>query len=147
MILHHRQATEMTALALDRATAAGPDIVDLANRIGATHTAELELMAQWLDEWAVPSVGRPSDGHGGEMSADAGMVTAQEMATLRATRGAEFDQMWLEMMIRHHEGAVEMANAHLADGSNPKTLTLAAKIVATQRAEIDEMKARLPAKP
>jgi len=55
----------------------------------------------------------------------------------------DFDRMWLTMMIVHHEGAIEMSQTELAEGVNPEARQLAESIIATQQAEIDEMRAML----
>lgn len=73
-----------------------------------------------------------------------GMMTEQEMADMAAASGQQFDGMWLSMMIRHHEGAVEMARTALEEGSNAEAKELAQQIIDTQQAEIAEMQALLP---
>jgi len=65
------------------------------------------------------------------------------MSELEGLTGVELDRRWLEMMIEHHEGAVEMAEVECTDGANPDALELAADIIATQEAEIAEMRALL----
>ena len=65
------------------------------------------------------------------------------MDALSAATGAEFDRQWLTMMIEHHEGAIEMANIEIADGSNPDAQEMAREIVASQQQEIDTMQALL----
>jgi uncharacterized protein (DUF305 family) len=72
-----------------------------------------------------------------------GMLSADEMKDLAALSGAEFDTAWMEGMIRHHEGAITMAEDVAAKGKQPEVKTLAEQIVAAQRAEIDEMRALL----
>jgi uncharacterized protein (DUF305 family) len=65
------------------------------------------------------------------------------MATLRAARGASFDTTWLQMMVRHHQGAIAMAEVVKAEGSDPAVRALADRIIAAQQAEIDEMNTAL----
>jgi uncharacterized protein (DUF305 family) len=72
-----------------------------------------------------------------------GMMTVEEMDELGTMTGADFDRMWMEMMIRHHEGAIEMAETVKADGSDPEVLALADAVIAAQQAEIAEMQALL----
>lgn len=69
-----------------------------------------------------------------------GMMSEADMAKLRAAKGAEFDRMWLTMMIGHHEGAVEMANAEIRDGADADAKALANRIIGAQQAEIAEMR-------
>ena len=68
-----------------------------------------------------------------------GMSQEEMMAQLDAMSGAEFDQTFLEQMIAHHEGAVEMSEQQVAEGQNPDAVALAEKIIADQQAEITEM--------
>ena len=67
------------------------------------------------------------------------MMSAEDMEALMGASGADFDRMFLEMMIVHHEGALEMAETQIADGEFPDAIALAERIVDTQQAEIDEM--------
>lgn len=77
------------------------------------------------------------------MSSMEGMMSAEEMDQMGGMTGAEFDKMWMEMMIRHHEGAVAMAQTVKASGSNPDVLSLADAVIAAQQGEIAEMQALL----
>ena len=65
------------------------------------------------------------------------------MAKLASLNGAEFDTLWLQSMIGHHQGAIEMAKAEIANGENVDAIGLAKTIVDTQQAEIDQMKQML----
>jgi uncharacterized protein (DUF305 family) len=68
-----------------------------------------------------------------------GMMTADDMAALEDATGAEFQAMWLEMMIEHHEGAVEMAQTQQADGQYKPAVDLAGEIITAQNKEIEAM--------
>jgi uncharacterized protein (DUF305 family) len=72
-----------------------------------------------------------------------GMLTADELDALADLRGTEFDRAWMEGMIRHHEGAIVMADEVTANGKDAGVRALAAQIITAQRAEIDEMRALL----
>jgi uncharacterized protein (DUF305 family) len=72
-----------------------------------------------------------------------GMIDAAAIAKLASLKGAEFDQLWLQSMISHHEGAIEMANAEIAGGTNVDAKKLAQQIVAAQQGEISQMKQML----
>ena len=72
-----------------------------------------------------------------------GMVDAPTMAKLGSLNGAEFDTLWLQSMIGHHQGAIEMAKAEIANGENVDAIGMAKTIVDTQQAEIDQMKQML----
>ncbi|TPG25560.1 DUF305 domain-containing protein [Mycobacterium hodleri] len=69
-----------------------------------------------------------------------GMVDDATMMRLAAMTGAEFDKLWLQSMIAHHEGAIAMADTEIADGANADAKTLAKQIVTAQQAEISQMK-------
>jgi uncharacterized protein (DUF305 family) len=75
------------------------------------------------------------------------MMTEAEMMDLEAASGSAFDQMFLEMMIAHHEGAIEMAQQELADGEYKAAKDLAQQIIAAQTAEIAQMNALLDVSP
>ena len=72
-----------------------------------------------------------------------GMMSGEDMEQLEAASGAEFDRMFLEMMIEHHRGAIAMAQDVQADGSHPDVLALAGDVVADQAAEVEEMEGLL----
>jgi uncharacterized protein (DUF305 family) len=149
MIPHHRGALAMAQMADGRAE--DPRVVDLANRIEAAQEPEIETMTGWLQEWGEP-VPEESDSSMGGMDhgsmdmgegMDMGGMSEEDMAALEAASGPEFDRMFLEMMIAHHRGAVEMAETEVADGSNPDAVAMAQEIVDTQNAEIQEMETLL----
>jgi len=161
MIVHHQGAIEMADLATDRA--ANTQVKDLAARIEAAQGPEIQQMQTWLTAWGAAMTGTTAastadDGMGGmdhggmsgmgkegDMSSSAagmsmpGMMSDGQMQQLTDASGAEFDRLFLEMMIMHHQGAIEMANTELAEGSNPEALALAESIKTSQTAEIAEM--------
>ena len=141
MIAHHEQAIEMAEIALDPNRAAGPEVVDLATRVKAAQDPEVELMTGWLTAAGAPMTMDMSDGH--DMSSMEGMMSAEQMDSLGAMTGGEFDQMWLEMMIAHHEGAISQSETVKAEGANADVLALADQIIAAQQAEITEMEGLL----
>ena len=141
MIAHHEQAIEMAEIALDPTTGASPQVIDLATRIKGAQDPEVDQMTGWLTAAGQPTVMDSSDGH--DMSSMDGMMSAEQMDTMATLSGAEFEQMWLEMMIAHHEGAISQATAVSASGANADVLALADQIIAAQQAEIAEMQALL----
>lgn len=140
MIPHHEQAIELADMALDPATGAGPDVLALAEAIAAAQDPEIAEMTALLDGWGEPIAMDEGMDHSGMMS---GMLTVEELDALSALRGADFDRKWLESMIAHHEGAIEMADDVLADGESPAVRDLAERIVAAQADEIAQMRALL----
>ena len=130
MIPHHEQALEMSELAFANTT--NPDVLAFAEQIRGAQEPEIELMKSW------PGVN--SMGHDGHTMM--GMLDENEMEMLRASTGADFDRLFLEGMIKHHEGAIDMAEM-IIDSSNPEVAKLGSSIIASQRAEIKAMKALL----
>jgi len=142
MIPHHGQAIQMASTALSKATSS--KVKDLATQIKAAQDPEISTMSGWLKQWGapVPSTSMSGSGMGG-MSMN-GMMSAQEMSQLDSTTGAAFDKLWVQMMIKHHQGAVAMANTELASGQDPRVKSLAQSISVSQAKEIATMQALLP---
>lgn len=141
MIVHHEGAIEM---ANDAARRTGSEQVRrLAEDIAAAQGPEIQQMASWLQAWGEPVAPEGHGGmdHGGMQMEDLGQEEA--MAELHAVSGEDLDRRFLELMIAHHEGAVEMAQAHLDDGENPEALALAEKVIADQLEEIALMRQML----
>ncbi|MGE0305863.1 MAG: DUF305 domain-containing protein, partial [Acidimicrobiia bacterium] len=128
MIAHHEQAVEMAEIALDPNRQAGAEVTDLATRIQAAQEPEIEQMTAWLTEAGESITMDMSEGH--DMSSMEGMMTAEQMDALAVATGTEFDTMWLEMMIAHHEGAISQSQTVKANGSSPDVLALADQIIA-----------------
>lgn len=144
MIAHHKQAIEMSELVSERT--ANPELQALANQITEAQQPEINIMNVLLVQWNEnPDLGTAPEEGGGHGAHDnaAGMVDDATMAELKSLRGAEFDRLWLESMISHHQGAVEMANAEIANGANLDAVAMAETMAATQEAEIEQMKRML----
>lgn len=144
MIPHHQQAIEMAELAETRAESQA--VKDLAADIEAAQDPEIETMTGWLESWGedVPADSMSGMDHA-DMSTDdmPGMMSEDDMADLEAPPGAEFDQMFLTMMIEHHEGAIEMARTEQADGEYADAIELAEAIETAQTEEIQTMQGLL----
>jgi uncharacterized protein (DUF305 family) len=102
----------------------------LAFKMSSYQQAELRSLVVWRSKW-------PSDA---DLSHVHGMLTADEEAELSSVSGSEFDRTWLTEMIRHHEGAVEMARTEQNAGANADARAVAARIITLQEAQITEMK-------
>lgn len=146
MIPHHSQAVKMASLAATRAK--DPAVKKLAVQIVAGQGPEIETMQSLLEAWGQPLISNMegmdhstmSPEEMTNMSADMpGMAGDQELEALAAAKGAKFDQMFLTMMIEHHNGALQMAKAERADGKAPEALTLAEQIETTQQSEIKKL--------
>ncbi|MFD3681550.1 DUF305 domain-containing protein [Streptomyces sp. NPDC058613] len=136
MIPHHRQAVEMAGLAPTRAESA--EVKQLAEEIKKAQGPEIKTLSGWLTSWGeqVPAEGAMDHSMHG---ADGGMMTPEEMGNLKKASGKAFDTAFMQLMIKHHEGAVVMAKAEKADGSFPEAKTMAGAIVTSQTAEITRM--------
>ena len=137
MISHHAQALEMTALV--RRYASTEAVRQIAQRMEISQEHEVELMEAWLtnngEPLRIPSVN-------GQMPMMAGMLTPEQMQELSAARGVEFDKLFLQAMVEHHQGAnVMVANLSLASGvGNPSTvLKFAEEVDTDQTIEIQRM--------
>lgn len=134
MIVHHEQAIEMSDIVL-AADGIDPAVTELAERIKAAQAPEIEQLQGWLDDWGVDSEG---EGPGGMDHGD-GMMSDNDLAALEAADGPEASRLFLEQMIVHHQGAVEMAQTEVDEGRDPAAIELAQTIIDAQTAEIQEM--------
>lgn len=148
MLPHHAQALAMVDLTRGRQL--DPEVQELADAIMAAQTPEIETMTDWLTSWGeeVPETTRDhmnAEGHGGghgemgETSDMPGMMSEEEMSELQAADDAEFQAMWLDMMVEHHQGAIEMAQTEQADGQYQPALDLAEDIENAQAKEVSVM--------
>jgi uncharacterized protein (DUF305 family) len=142
MIAHHQQAVDMAKMVPGKTTNA--KVTDLAKRIEGAQDPEIKTMTAWLSKWgASPTASSMPGMDHGSMGSGNGMMTAEEMAKLGKATGAEFDRMWMEMMIKHHQGAIDMSKTHIEKGSNAESKKLAQDIITAQQAEITEMQGLL----
>jgi uncharacterized protein (DUF305 family) len=136
MIPHHQQAIEMAQL-VDSHTDR-PELRKLADSIESSQSQEITQLQGWLRSWGKPMT--PSEGHGGHGDTEMpGMMREADMSRLMAATGPEFDLAFVEMMAAHHQGAIDMANTELKDGSLPEVTRLAEQIIDTQQGEIDQL--------
>ena len=144
MIPHHQQAVEMAALVADRTNTA--EIVDIAGRIAVAQEDEINFMHDWLidRDQAIPD---RSDYHAMHTAHHmAGMASPEDMAKLATLSGTDFDRLFLQLMIAHHEGAVTMVDALLEQPGaayDPVLFEFTNDVVNDQEAEIERMHARL----
>lgn len=150
MIFHHAQALEMTNLVPERAN--HESIRQLALRITISQKDEISLMRHWLEDrgQAAPDL---EAHHQHQDSTRArtlmpGMLTDPEMEQLGAAKGTEFDRLFLEFMIRHHEGALTMVARLFATpgaAQEAEVFRFASDVDTDQRAEIQRMRKLLEA--
>lgn len=143
MIPHHAQALAMAALVSDRTD--NRSIRLLAERIEVSQQDEIATMERWLREHAASAAGAHDAhaAHGAGHALMPGMLTPDEMATLAAARGREFDRLFVQYMIRHHEGALVMVDELFSTpgaGQGGEIYQMASEIASDQRMEIDRMR-------
>ncbi|MCR2815229.1 DUF305 domain-containing protein [Microbacterium jiangjiandongii] len=156
MQAHHTQAIEMAMTAYRKTD--DEQVRMLAYDIATAQAGQRGEMFDWLVKWGLPQAGGPpmawmaaSDAghdHGGTSAAPLspeeereamGMASPAELTALAGTEGTAGDCLFLELMIRHHQGAIPMAEAVLELGSEPRTLAVAASMKDAQQFEIDAM--------
>ena len=137
MIPHHQQAVEMATMAQERASST--EVKQFADKIEAAQGREIDTMTGWLEAWGQEASSDSMSGMDHSGSGMSGTMSEADMKSLGAATGAEFDEMFLTMMIEHHTGAIEMAKTEQRDGENRDAIVLAEKIQADQTAEIAQM--------
>ncbi|CAN7147204.1 DUF305 domain-containing protein [Microbacterium sp. LjRoot45] len=133
MIPHHQQAVEMADVILAE-DGIDPEVTSLAESIKAAQQPEIDLMESWLESWGM-DMGNMDGMHHGD-----GMMSEEDMDALEAATGDKASRLFLEQMIEHHEGAIEMAQDEVDDGQYADAVQLAQRIIETQTAEIARMK-------
>jgi uncharacterized protein (DUF305 family) len=158
MRMHHLQAVTMAGIERDRT--ADPTLRGIAFDIESTQLTQASEMAGWLTVWVQPDLPAPGAGHMEWMSEDGkhahsngeggtttgavqrmpGMATTDELNKLRKLSGTELDVFFLQLMLRHHEGGLEMAQYAAEHSAKGYVRNLADKIVKSQQAETSMMK-------
>ncbi len=139
MIPHHSQAKEMSALAKSRTN--NEAILAVAARITLSQDDEIAMMQGWLGDRGLEVTAEDAHHQSGFMRM-AGMLTDEEMAALAAARGSEFDRLYLENMIQHHQGALDMVEDLLDQrGSvqDPLLYEFTSDVTSDQTSEIERM--------
>jgi len=140
MIPHHEQAVQMANLAPMQAQSA--EVEQLAADIEAAQGPEIKTMTGWLKSWGEDVSMAGMDGGNSSMDMP-GLMSTADMNQLMAAKGADFDMMFLTMMISHHEGAIQMAKDEQSNGKNPDAIALAKSIESAQTTEITKMQGML----
>lgn len=138
MIGHHAQAVEMTALIPSRTQR--EDMKMLGLRISMSQEDEIKMMRHWLESRGAPLPSEHAHHMPGGMMP--GMLSPQEMERLAAAKGPDFDRLFLEGMIKHHEGALTMVKELFATagaGQESDIFAFATDVEADQQMEIDRM--------
>jgi len=136
-----------------------PEVQQLAEDIRAAQGPEVETLSDWLAEWGedVPetlrdhvNAGHDNDDMSGDMggmeesdSDMPGMMSSDDLQALEEAPDADFQTMWLDMMIEHHEGAVEMSETEVQDGQYKPAVDLANSIIRSQTEQVGTMQQML----
>lgn len=129
MVQHHTQAIEMSQVILDK-NGIDPQVTDLATQIKSAQQPEIDEMNSWLRTWG-------ESGKASTMDHDMnGMMSEADMTALKEAAGADAGKLFLQQMIQHHQGAIDMAQTEVKDGKNPESVGLAQKIIQDQSDEI-----------
>lgn len=129
MIPHHEGAIGM-AQSIRNKEGIDPQVTDLAERVQAAQGPEIDQLNHMLEAWGADT--------GMDHDMD-DMMPEDDMVALEAASGAEASKLFLEQMIVHHQGAIDMAQAELDDGTNAEAQAMAQEIIDAQEAEIAEM--------
>ena len=130
MIPHHEQAIVMSDLALK--ISKNPAILDLAKQIKAAQNPEIAQMKNWLAEFGF------SEDPGHSMDGMGGMLSNEDLQVLSKSSGKDFEKLFLNGMIQHHQGAIQMVNM-LSNSKDSELKNFGQTIVKTQSAEIELM--------
>ena len=156
MAAHHEQAVEMAEIVRDRTD--DDTIRVIATDVSLTQTAQIGMMQGWLALWGLPvaSAGprmawMTGDEHGGMQHEQAssmggtmpGLASRADIARLRTLPTAQADRLFLRLMIAHHRGGVQMAEAGERLAGTPEVRDFARRIATSQQAEIQQMQALL----
>jgi uncharacterized protein (DUF305 family) len=152
MIQHHAQAIQMANITIGR-EGIDPRVADLAEKIRVSQTGEIDTMSQWLRDWGepVPETGfatgdshthsdDPMGSSGGDHTDLPGMMSAAELRALAKAPDREFDALWIQMMVEHHQGAIAMAEKVQHEGKDEDVADLAADIESVQRREVKDLR-------
>ena len=131
MLPHHEQAVEMSDALLAKGDGVDPDVATLAKRIKAEQGPEITQLTSWLQGWGEPT----ESGH--SMS---GMMSDSDMTDLDQASAKDAGKLFLQQMVQHHEGAVDMARSEVDKGKNTDAVAMAKSIVSSQTEQITQMK-------
>ncbi len=135
MLPHHKQAVEMSGMLLTKGDGVDPDVTALAKQIKAEQAPEITQLTSWLKGWGESTKSEHS-GMGRSMS---GMMSDSDMSDLDQTSAKDAGKLFLQQMVQHHEGAVDMAKTELDKGRNTDAVAMAKSIVSSQTDQIDQM--------
>ena len=134
MIPHHQQAIDMSELAATNSQ--NPELLALAKEIAAAQGSEIVMMKNWLAKAGASE----EMGHMGHDMG--GMLSDEDLKKLQSSTGKEFDQLWLQGMTGHHDGAIDMVDM-IKNAKNAEVKAFGLRVIADQSAQIEQMKKML----
>lgn len=139
MIPHHAQVVAMVNLTFDRKV--DPTLAMTAEQM-LTSPPDTNVLSGWLQDWGKPIPRTMIDhvGHTMGNTSMPGALSKAEFHHLEQSKGQRFEKAWLEAMIAHHEGAIQIAKTEQVEGANPAAKRLAGEVVRTQQAELRELR-------
>ncbi len=142
MLPHHEQAVEMSDVLLAKGDGVDPDVATLAKQIKAEQGPEITQLTSCLQGWGEHTESeRPGSGH--SMS---GMMSDSDMTDLDQASAKDAGKLFLQQMLQHHEGAVDMARSEVDKGKNTDAVAMAKSIVSSQTEQITQMNDMLASK-
>ncbi|WIE75657.1 DUF305 domain-containing protein [Curtobacterium sp. MCSS17_007] len=135
MLPHHEQAVEMSDVLLAKGSGVDDRVTDLAKQIKAEQSPEINQLTNWLKGWGEPTESEHS-GMGHSMS---GMMSDSDMNDLDQASAKDAAKLYLEQMVQHHNGAVDMAKTEVDKGKNTDAVAMAKSIVSSQTEQITQM--------
>ncbi len=138
MIPYHQQAVDLAAPVPSHTGDA--ELIKLGSGIGTAQQSEIQTLKGFLVQWSTQpdaDTREPAD------MAMTGIVDQATMATLASLQGADYDKLWLQSIISHHQGAIDMANSEITNGRNSEAIATAKRMISTQQGEIDQMEKML----
>lgn len=150
MQMHHAQAVDM-AMTIHAKTE-NPNLALLSYDMATSQQSQIGMMSEWLVGWGLPARGGEMmgwaadahDGHGSsaqDMAAAMGMASNEDLARLDAATGVEADCLFISLMTRHHQGAIDMVDAALQRVTDPRVRDVATKMSKAQLSEMDALNA------
>ena len=134
LVSQHQQGLDLASLANSRSGRG--ELKALAQRFIDVHEPEIEQLSELLESWGQ----QPPEDPGLDRGNRPGKITEAEMNTVTSRSGADFDKLFVQLMIRHHQGAIDIVATETAGGKNPRARELADKIAVSQQNEVTELK-------
>jgi uncharacterized protein (DUF305 family) len=142
MLPHHQQAVQMSDMLLAKGDGIDTDVAALAKQIKAEQGPEITRLTSWLQGWGEPT----ESGHSGMGHSMSGMRSDSDMTDLDQASAKDAGKLFLQQMVQHHEGALDMARSEVDKGKNTDAVAMAESIVSSQTKQITQMKDMLASK-